>query len=253
VIATVITGMTFQIGGDGYIHVLTRSVPETVQCQSQETKHHSIDLMVTQDLPDVVIRCEFLYRPPDRLPWQPWGEIGPRQRDVILSMLDQLGSIAGSQLYQIHTIEAEDSTLEVIDFTDVMVLLIGEGMVKNYNTIYAIEEVGDGDISFYRGVRDFFFERDRCITKIKIVRRGEATIFGEGFEDALPLDRAMPGKIRLQDLLSGEKIHLEVEAELQWMPCQHGVIRIFRIDTGHGEGTVIFDRIGYTEIPEDKG
>jgi len=255
VVATMITGLTFQIKGEDYIHVLTRSVPETVQCQSQETKYHSIDFMVTDDLPDIVIRCEFLYRPPDRVPWQPWGEVGPGQREVILGMLDQLGSTVGVKLYSTDLIEEEGRTMEVIDFTDAMGLLVGEEMVKDYNTVYALEETEDGNISFYRGVRDFFFERDSCLSRIKLVRRGETIIYGgeEANGDGRPLDDAIPGKIRLQDLASGEKIHLEVEAELQWMPCQHGVIRLLRIDTGHGKGSLILDRIGYTEIPEDKG
>jgi hypothetical protein len=147
--------------------------------------------------------------------------------------------------------------MQVVDFTDAMAMLVGEEMVKNYNTIYALEEFDNGSFAFYRGVRDFFFERDSCITKVKIVRRGEATIYegggGDESSDALPLEELVPGKIRMQDLLSGEKIHLEVEAELQWMPCQFGVIRIFRIDTGYGEGSLVMDRIGYTAIPEDKG
>ena len=257
VVATVITGLTFQIKEEEHIHVLTRSVPETIQCQSQETKYHSIDFMVTDDLPDVVIRCEFLYRPPDRVPWKPWGEVGPGQRDVILGMLDQLGSTVGVKLYSTHMVEEGGRTMEVIDFTDAMGLLVGEEMVKDYNTIYALEETENGSISFYRGVRDFFFERDSCLSRIKLVRRGETVVYGgdEGDEngDGLSLNEAIPGKIRMQDLKSGEKIHLEVEVELQWMPCQHGVIRLLRIDTGHGEGSLIVDRIGYTEIPEDKG
>jgi hypothetical protein len=130
-------------------------------------------------------------------------------------------------------------------------------MVKNFNTIFALEEHKNGTIAFYRGVRDFFFERDSCIAKIKLVRRGEAIIYerGGGGESsgALPLDDVVPGKIHLQDLTSGEKIHLEVESELQRIPCQFGTIRILRIDTGYGEGSLIVDWIGYTVIPEDKG
>ena len=256
VVATVITAITFQVKGDEYVHLLTRSVPETIQCQSQETKYHSLDFMVTQDLPDIVIRCMFLYRPPDRYPWQPWDQVGPGQKEVIANLLDQLSPSGENPLYQTYTLEEDDRTIEIIDFTDAMGLLVGEEMVKNYNTIYAIEKSESGAISFYRGVRDFFFERDVCITEVKVTRRGETVIFS-GEDDrkdvALPLEQALPGKVRLQDLIAGEKIHVEVEVELQWMPCQHGVIRLFRIDTGHGEGSPIIDHIGYTEIPEDKG
>ncbi len=258
VIATVLTAITFQVKEEEHIRFLARQTPEIMQCGTKDEMYHSFDFMVTEDLPDVVIRCGFLYRPPDRLPWQPWGEVGPGQKEVVTQFLDRLQE-EGTEIYDVYEIvEDSGARLEIIDFTDSMAILVGEDLVKEYNTIYALLTDQDGSISFYRGVRDFFFERDHGIIQIECSRRNESTTYsseatGEPGEGPRPVSDAPIGKIHLQDLTAGEKVHVEVAVTGERMPCHHGVMRIIRVDTGYGQGPLLIDKVGYTEIPEDKG
>ncbi len=258
IITTVITGITFNIKEPEYIQFLARFTPEIMQCGPRDTTYHSFDFMVTKDLPDIVIRCGFLYKPPVPCMGSPWGKRGAEQKRIIEGFLETLQKDQSTTIYQTYEIEGKGGTLHIIDFTEAMATLVGEDMIKNYDTIYALEEDENGNLSFYRGVRDFFFNSDATITEIKYSRRGMTTIYrsedaqAEG-EEYPPISEAPIGKIRMQNLSSSEKIHFEISMGMQYMPCHNGVIRIVRVDTGYGQGEPILDRIGFTPVGVDTG
>lgn len=259
VVATVVTGVTFNVKEEQKVVMLATKVPEAVQCQTKATLSHSFDFMAAKDLPDVVIRCAFLARPPESVYGLPWSEAGLAQRQLIQGLLDGLEGRVAVKPYQTYELRMDSgSKLTIVDFTEAMALLAGEERVKDFYTIYAIEEAPGGNASFYRGVRDFFFNRDSTIAEIRYSSRNlsktlRSALMGMSAGGYPPLSDVPSGKVRLQNLLAGQKVHFEVTIQTERMLCQEGTLRLLRLDTGYGLESMVVERIGYTPIPMDRG
>jgi len=259
VVATVVTGVTFNVREEEKVVMLATQVPEAVQCQTKATLVHSFDFMVAQDLPDVVVRCAFLAKPPESVYGIPWGQAGLAQKQLVQGLLDGLEGTVAQKPYQTYELTTDTgSELTIVDFTEAMTMLAGEDRVKDFYTIFVIERLPGGNVSFYRGVMDFFFNRDSTIAQISYSGRNMSKTFrselmGESAEGYPALSEIPSGKIRFQNLLAGQKVHVEVTVQTESMLCQEGVFRLLRLDTGYGLGAMVVERIGYTPIPMDRG
>ncbi len=257
VASTVITGVIFRAREGTRVEPLASQVPASMQCGSRDTLSHSFDFMVPEELPDVVIRCAFVAQPAVPYGHAPFSEVGPGQYATVVGMLDDLQrAFPDVRIYDLFELEDESAgDMEMVDFTDMMGALVGEDRVNDYDTIYALSTTPDGDVSFYRGIRDFFYERAQTVFTIELSRQGESVVYSADVDrtDCLPLSEAPTGKVRLRDLTAGEKVHLEVAAHMQGMRCHLGSMRVIRLDTGYGMGSLILDHIGFTPIPVDTG
>jgi hypothetical protein len=248
VAATAISLLTFNVKEEERVRFAATQVPDEMGCGLRDTQHHSFDVMATTDLPDLVIRTGFLMKPQDHPMRDPWNMTGTMQREVITGLLDGLKDDTGSERYSVIDIDdASGRKLNIVDVSDSMAVLLGEDLLKDFSTIYALEEDAQGRLSFYRGPRDFFFDRDITITEIVVTRGGETQVYSSN-ENATKMGyatiaEAPMGKIHLRDLSAGERIHVEVTVMTAGMPCHEGLIRVVRTDTGYGPGPIMISRI----------
>ncbi len=258
VISTIFTGITFNVKYEEKVRFLASTMPSAVQCSEQAIRMHSFDFMVTRDLPDVVVRCEMVIRRASFPGEIPWTVAGLEHKALITHLLDGLGA-PGSPLYRAYQVEGEKrSRLDVIDFSDFMAAIVGEEAVGTCDTIYAVEEDQYGNVSFFRGVRGFFFYGQATLLEVKYSSPGESGIFrskalGTQAEGYPPITEAPLGRIHLQNLTAGDKVHVEVKVNTQNMPswrvvgetpfCHEGLYRIVVVETGHGTAAIRADRL----------
>jgi len=261
VISTVFTGITFNAKEVEQVRFLASSMPKVVQCEEQAIRTHSFDFMVTQDLPDVLIRCSLLIKRTILPGETPWTVSGLEHKALLLHLLGELEGLAGDlSLYRVYEIQ-EDSgiRLEIMDFSDFLSAMAGKDVLKVCDTVYCVEQSRDGNASFYRGVRDFFFNSEETLLEVKYSSPVESRVFrsedlGPQSEGYPSISEAPVGMIHLRNLTSGDRVHVEVKANTQRMPywrviaetpyCHEGIIRLVVVETGSGVLAVRTDRVG---------
>jgi hypothetical protein len=259
VVSTVFTGVTFNVDYGERARFLASTMPAAIECSEQAIRTHSFDFMVTTDLPDVVVRCGMLIKRPDIPRETPWTEAGLAHKSLVTRLLDDLGTLSPDfPLYRRYTVEAEQGVeVEFIDFSDFLAAMGGEEILADCNTIYAVED-RDGEASFYMGIRHFFFESEATLLEVKYSSPRESEIFrsealGAKAEGHPPISEAPIGRIHLHDLAAGDRVHVEVTANTQYMPhyrilsetpfCHEGIIRLVVVETGYGTAAVRTDHI----------
>jgi hypothetical protein len=262
VIATVISVITFQVREEDPIQLLAQQTPGSIPSRYPGSYRYSFDLIASRDLPDVLIRCYFLQRLPDPVPIEPWDIAGSETGELldniplisqIKDYLDPLTSAPAKELdYRTYEVEDSGKRTVFIDFTDIIAAIAGEHQLQHVYTIYALE-LGDGDdprnVSFYGGIRDFFFNRSALIAEISYSTPTESGTFrsetgGAPEAGTLPVDKAPMGEIHLHGLPEGQRAHFEVSFVIDRSFDHRGMIRLVEWRTGHGAGPSILDRIG---------
>jgi len=259
IVSTILVGTMFSIKEEDDVEFLAASMPETIRCSEQAKLVHSLDFMATQDLPEIVIRCATLAKRPDIATETTWNEVCLENKEAIERFLDQLQAVSGSPVYRRYEIETEDGTeIQVIDFSEMMAAIGGNGLLPGCNTIYAVETKPGGNVSLYRGVRDFFFLRHDTITEIECSSPDGTSSFrspsmGSQAVGYPPISDAPMGKMHVHNLSSGDRVHLEVHFDTQKLPnyrivaetpfCHDGIIRLVTVDTGEDEPSIRIDRV----------
>lgn len=260
VVSTVLTGITFNVKEEERVRFLASTMPSAVQCEEQATRVYSFEFMVTRELPDVRILCGLLIKRASIPGEIPWGVDGLQRKALITHLLEELDDLAdGSPFYRVYEVQEDSGTkLEILDFGDFLAAMGGKDLLRTCDTLYAEEEDRSGNVSFYRGVRDFFFNSERTLLEVKYSSPGESRVFrseslGTQAEGYPPISEAPLDGIWLRNLVAGDRVRVEVKANTQNMPywrllgeipfCHEGIIRLVVVETGQGTAGIRTDRV----------
>ncbi len=259
VVSTILVGVMFSVEPEDDIQFLASRMPKVIRCSEQAERTHSVDFMVTRETPLAIVRCMMLVKRPDLPREQSWTDMGLEAREKIESFLTQFEErLSISPIYRRYLIEdASGLKYEVMDISRTLEALGGSNALGNCFSVYAFREDANGDISFYRGKRDFFFNGDKTLKKIEYSYSGKTRTYVSGLDNEgteMPMAQAPPGRIKIGNMTSGDRFHLEVVFDTQNFPpyaiisetpyCHKGTMRIITIQTGEEDPAI---KIDFTE------
>ncbi len=256
VATTIATALVFEAGEEEAVRVIASQDPDVAGGGGPPS--YSLDLMAVKDLPDLVITLHFLAKIAQPVLHKPWNETMGRDPEDLMenyprlktieTFLDGLAADLGQEpTYQLS--EFSDAGLVVVDFTDTIAALAGEDRLTTLHTIYAFCLDEEGNVTVYEGYRDFFLGRDRAVSEIKCSTTSETRCYrseraGSSAVTCLPIEEAPLGIIKLRDLSADEIVSLEVTLDALNMLGRRDVLRLIRVQTGHGSAPTLIDWIG---------
>jgi len=257
VITTILSFLIFRVGEKDVVKVLAQRTPSDIPGGVPGSPSYSIDLMAVRDLPDLVVRLQFLVNLSVPLV-KPWNETTGRELEDLIANFPRLNEIRtfldsmqtqlwGEPTYKVLQLE-QGRAMYLLDFTDTMAALAGQDTLTTVYSMYAFI-VGDGpSVSVFGGYRDFFFSRDTVISSIKYTTPEESTCYRSksaiGEETCATIAEAPVGILHLHDLAAGERMHLEVTLDTLYMFGHGGIIQIVTTETGFGAGPMTLNMIG---------
>lgn len=257
VITTILSFLIFRVGEKDVAKILAQRTPSDIPGGVPGSPSYSLDVMAVRDLPDLVIRFNFLVSLSVPLV-KPWNETAGRKfedmianfprlkeiRTFLDSMQTQLG---GEPTYKILQFEL-GGTMYLFDFTDAIAAVAGEDTITTVYTMYAFIVGSEGTVSVFGGYRDFFFSRDTVISRITYTSPKESMCFRSkaaiGEEACSTIDEAPVGILHLHDLAAGQKMHMEVTLDTFYMFGHGGIIQMISVETGYGPGPITLKWIG---------
>jgi hypothetical protein len=267
VITSIISALIFRGGGEEEVRFLSSRIPDDVPGGRPGSPSYSLDILVARDLPDLIVRLQFLVNLTGMPLARPWNETDdrsfeglvnnvPRIREL-MERIDALEDGFGlGSLYEVYELDMPDRKLHVIDFSAMMAGLAGEGQLRSIYTLYAFSVSSEDVVSVLGGYRDFFVQRgDFATTGYSVISevryREPSGVACFRSEEAPPSDEecgklldAPVGLLRFTDLSADESVHIEVTLNTIRMFGHSGIIQIVTTETGYGPGPSLAKRIG---------
>ncbi len=260
IITTITSVIIFNVEDEEPVRLLSHRTPKNIPGRRPGSPSYSLDVMVTQDLPRILIKTHFLEKLENLQLAQPWNETEARSLEGLVENVPVLAALSAemevlsrrmnaSTHEVIKTRAGGETKLYFIDFTDSMAIIAGESQLPTTRSIYAFQVDPQGSVSIYGGYRDFFFMREEVISEIRYQLPSQYLCFRSedapgGMDGCQPVLESPVGIIEVEDIHPDEKVHLEVTLNTQQMFGHKGIIQLVTVETGHGRFPIIADYIG---------
>jgi hypothetical protein len=266
VITTMISVALFRVEEEEPVRLLSHRTPQSIPGGRPGSPSYSFDVIATKALPDLILRCHFLRKLEDIPLAKGWNETQGREPDDLIAnaprvrhlraALENLSTDMDSDSYRMLEIDREGSGyLVLFDFTDSAEILAGEEKLHTIYTAYGFEVKADGNVSVYAGYRDFFFDKDRIVTEIRMstevpgAKLGSSCYRSEkapgGMGDCQAISDSPVGILRFQEVSKDQKIHVEVTLNTQPMFGHRGLLQVITAETGYGYEPMLVQNIGW--------
>jgi hypothetical protein len=121
----------------------------------------------------------------------------------------------------------------VYDMTDPEVSTAPGPVPRTLQTVHLLMRNEEGPTSYYRGVRDFFIDRNRTIIDIMVQFNENLTRFAQRTSEqgeSVPIERAPDvGKLRFDDLRTDDQIFVSIAINPAMVPTRKSLLQLVMI------------------------